>query len=313
MKRNVLRRILCAILCAAMLLSMSAMSLYASDAEDDDPAPAITLEDAAPDDADPDDAALDNAASNNAAPDASAAPAAAPAQQATAQPSFFARVIDFFFGNFGFIGFIFDPYQFTIINQKPVFQWAFGFNDIYDIFTWVVNVWADTMKCEFNYDGRDWRLQFWKGGYGLCLATGGEIGVYTKPEGFPLEHYNAPVSQDDWLYLTYTIYNKGEELFTRPSPLIGDEGPYWWAPGYRILSICTDFFSSPRTNVVMNATITFKDNAMARAFMAQLAAKEFTELAEGRSLGLDTPECYQLKADRKSVQFIWQNINEGFY
>jgi len=225
----------------------------------------------------------------------------------------FKGAFDWFFSTFGFLGFIMDPYQFTVINQKPVFQFFLGFNNLYDMFPWVVNVWTDTIKCEFNYGGKDWRIQLWKGGYGLFLATGGEIGIYTKAEGSALNHYNASTSRDDWLNLTFSIYNKGQLLFTRPSPnLTQDVGPYWWASGYRILSICTDFLASPRKNVVMDTTIELKSADMAKAFIAALREKGFTELGSG-SLGLGTPEKYKVSADGKTVQLIWQNVNEGIY
>jgi len=235
------------------------------------------------------------------------------APQAEPAPNLLRGTLDWFFRTFGFVGFILDPYQFTIINQKPVFQFFLGFNDFYDTLPWVMNVWTDTIKCHFNYEGKDWRIQFWKGGYGLFFSTGGEIGIYTKPENQNLAHYNPPISQSDWLDLTFTIYNRGNKLFTRPSPyLTGDEGPYWWASGYRILSICTDFLSNPRKNVVMDATINFKNTEMASLFLGELIAKGFTELTQGE-LGLGTPERYQVSANGRSVQFIWQNINEGIY
>jgi len=274
MKKNAFIRILCVVLCAVMFLgTCSMLPVYA-------------------------------------APEADSAPA----QQADSAPGFFDKAVDTIFSNIGFLGFIYDPYQNTIINQKPVFQWALGFNDIYDLFPWAVNVWADTVKCEFNYGGKDWRIQLWKGGYGVFLATGGEIGIYNKPEGNSVEHYGAPASQSDWMNLKYTMYNKGKELFTRPSPyLIGDEGPYWWAPGYKVLSICSDFMFGPRTNVVMDATIELKDNAMAKLFIGELEKKGFKPLASGATMGLATPEAYRLMPDNRSVRLIWQNINEGWY
>ena len=227
--------------------------------------------------------------------------------------SFFKKLTDWFFRNFGLIGFILDPYQFTIINQKPVFQFALGFNDLYDIFPFVMNVYADTVKCEFNYEGKDWRIQLWKGGYGVCLATGGEIGVYNKSETVSIDHYGCPADTNDWLFMEYTIYNRGEKLFTRPSPFLsGDVGPYWWCPGYKVFSICTDFLSSPRANVIMDATIQFKSAEMARLFVGKLAEKGFSELASG-AFTLQTPEKYKILADGKSVRLVWQNVNEGWY
>ena len=300
MKRNTLIRALCALLCAALFIGTFSI-LYS------------TVGAAAPDDAVPVDANVVLAGDEMEAEPAVQADAEQVDAETVPSLNIFRRGIDWVFHTFGFIGFIFDPYQFTIINQKPVFQFMLGFNDFYDVFPWVVNVWADSLKSEFNYGGKDWRIQLWKGGYGVFFATGGEIGIYNKSENMPGEHYACPVSQSDWMDLKYTIYNRGKELFTRPSPYLStDEGPYWWAPGYRILSFCTDFMSSPRKNVVMDATITLHSAEMAQLFIVTLKAKGFSELTAG-SLGLSTPEKYQLMADGKSVRLIWQNINEGIY
>ena len=291
---------LCAVLCAAMLFGT--LPLVASADTADGAAETAAL--------DPVAEALAGTAEDSAEGVVNVAAKDPP----SGELSLFRRVLDSFFRNFGFIGFIYDPYQNTIINQKPVFQWGLGFNEIYDLFPWVVNVWADTLRCPFTYGGRDWMIQLWKGGYGLFLATGGEIGVYVKPQGSAIKHYNAPASQSDWLNLEYTIYNRGKKLFTRPSPyLTGDTGPYWWCPGYKVLSICTDFLLSPRKNVVMDATIELKDNTMAQLFFGQLAKKGFKPLAEGVPMGIQTPETYRLLPDGKSVRFIWRGVNEGWF
>jgi len=286
MKRNTFLRALCVALCAALLLGTFAISFSAVDADEEEIIEAVVADEA---------------------------PAAAPVAQAESAPNVFARVFDWFFRTFGFIGFTLDPYQFTIINQKPTFQWLLGFNDFYDTMPWVVNVWADSFKTQFNYDNRDWRIQFWKGGYGVFFATGGEIGIYVKSESANVQHYGAPSDTKDWLDLSYTIYNRGKKLFTRPSPkLSGDVGPYWWATGYKILSICTDFYSSPRKNVIMDATLNLKNATMRDAFLAQLERNGFSELTSG-SLGLDTPEKYVKMADGASVRFIWRNVNKSIY
>ena len=295
--KRILIRALCATLCVALFIGTFSTLLSAADAAAPEPDEIVLAvdEDAAVERVD-DDVTVDV--------DVIVPPS-------SGSTNIFRGAFDWFFHTFGFLGFILDPYQFTIINQKPVFQFFLGFNDFYDMFTWIVNVWADTVKCEFTYGGKDWRIQLWKGGYGLFLATGGEIGIYTKPEGTTLQHYNASTSQEDWLYLKYSIYNRGKLLYTRPSPyLTQDEGPYWWAPGYRILSICSDFLSSPRRNVVMDAAIQFKSAEMANAFIGSIKAKGFSELTSG-SLGLSTPEQYRVSKDGKTVQFIWQNLNEG--
>jgi len=293
MKRNTFIRALCVALCAALFLGTFAILFTAvAAAEDEVEAAAVVLVEENED-------------------EAAEPAAAAPVVQAEEAPNFLVGALDWFFRTFGFFGFTLDPYQFTIINQKPSFQWLLGFNNLYDTFPWVMNVWTDHFTCYINnFEGKDWRLQFWKGGYGLFLATGGEIGVYTKSPNQSIQHYGAPVL-GDWLDIVeFSIYNRGKHLFTRPSPrLSGDVGPYWWVSGYRILSLCTDFFSSPRKNVVMDATINFKSVEMAQLFVASLPSA-FAELTEG-AMSRSNPEKYTI--DGQVVRMIWQNVNQGMY
>lgn len=313
MKRNTFIRVLCAALCAAVFLGTFTILFSAVNAAGDptDDEVAVTEEVVVePADGDDDGEEVTTPADDDDEEEAPAADvAAAPISSNGGR-----RAVDWFFRTFGFIGFILDPYQFTIINQRPVFQFLLGFNDFYDMFPFVMNVYADMMKFEFNHNGKDWRIQLWKGGYGIFLATGGEIGIYQKGEGNKINHYICPPSQNDWLNLEMTIYNRGKKLFTRPSPdLGGDTGPYWWCPGYKILSICTDFLSNPRKNVVMDATLVLHDAGMAQKFADMLKDKGFTELAQGADMGLSTPESYQLLADGQSVRLIWQFRNESWY
>jgi hypothetical protein len=276
MKRNVLLRTLCIVLCAVMLVgTMSAMTI---------PVSANTT--------------------------------ASATAQADNNPGVFRRFFDSIFRNFGLIGFVLDPHQFTMLNQRPAFQWILGFNEIYDVFPWVMNVWTDSIRVTFNYDNRDWLIQFWKGGYGMFLATGGEIGIYTRVLNFPIKHYNAPISQRDWMDITMHIYNRGERIFTRPSPyMTGDTGPYWWVSGYRLMSFCTDFLRSPRANVVMDATLELHSAEMARLFIAELEDKGFTRLAPGSTMNNTTADTYMLlpNTNDRSVRLIWRYANEGWF
>jgi len=323
MKRNTFFRALCVALCAALFLGTFAI-LFSSVAAAEEEEVVVVL--AENEDADEPDA---EAGLDDAAP-----PAATPVSEvskAEEAPNFLVGALDWIFRTFGFIGFTLDPYQFTIINQTPTFQWLLGFNDFYDTMPWVMNVWTDHFTCQFKYAEKDWRLQFWKGGYGLCLATGGEIGVYNKTWG--ADHYVCPVSIDDWMHMEYSIYNRGKHLFTRPSPrLSGDMGPYWWATGYRILSICTDFLNGPRRNVIMDATLLMHDAEMLAQFLPVLESMGF-ERTEG-DLNLNTPEKYSVNPQVATpayatpawaasqnrdidkgvwVRFIWQNFTKGIY
>ena len=333
MKRNSLFRTLCIALCVTVLLSTFAILFSAE---------SITLAEIA------EEAEILDAEAPEAEAPAPSALEAAPADgeeeaflQADESTNAFGKLFDWFFSTFGFIGFVYEPRQGYLYNQAPVFQWFLGFNNIYDIFPFVMNVYADTIKCHFEYEEKDWRIQLWKGGYGIFLATGGEIGIYTKAKNMPIEHYSS-AGLNDWLNLTFTIYNKGSKLFTRPL------GKYWWCTGYKPLAFCTDFLANPRRNVVMDTTIELKSAGMAEAFIKSLKDKQFTQLlpqvidlcacggycedgdchcdcngeckgvcdacgtrTTAPELSLSTPDSFIL--DGKTVRIIWQNKNEGWY
>ena len=283
MKRTFIR-VVCAALCAAMFLGTFTVAISAEEAE----APETTE-------------AVETVETAEAAP----AGEGIAVLQAEGEPSTLTKIVGGFFRIFGFLGFRYEPTQGYFYNIQPSFQWLGGFNAIYDTIPFLLNVYADVLKFNFTYEEKDWLIQCWKGGYAVCLSTGGEIGVYTKPVGSALNHFTGAV-EADWLKMEMSIYNKNAKLFTRPG------AKYWWCTGYA-LSMCTDFLSKPRRNVVMAATIEFKDGGMRAKFVEQLDAKHFTPLGTGEELGLSVTDKYELNADGKTVRFFWKSLTDGWY
>ncbi len=275
MKRT-LHRVLCAVLCTALLFGVFAFSIHAETAEEETTAVVLSDE-----------------------------PVISGEEAATVPQSFATDLYAWFFRTFGFLGFLYEPSENYVYNMQPTFQWLGGFNKVYDTVPWLLNVYADTLHLNFTYEGKDWLIQCWKGGYAGFLTTGGEIGVYTKEEGNSSIQYGGAV-MDDWLNMSMTIYNKNARLFTRPFQ------KYWWCTGYGF-SICTDFMSKPRTNVVADNKIELKTPEMAQLFIKALESKGFKALPEGKNLGLSVTETYQLLEDGKTVRFYWKNATDGWY
>ena len=209
-------------------------------------------------------------------------------------------LFDVFWETVSFLGFMAYPRSGLVYNDKTVFQSLFGFNRVYDAFAFTMNVYADTMRCKFTYDDRDWLVQMWKGSYGIFLATGGEIGVYAKPTDRRVEHYDSVQGdKSDWIGMEMAIYNRGELLFTRPFD------QYWWCTGYQ-LSYLRGFYKSPRRDCVMQARLQFRNGEMAALFADELARKGFVWVP--CLLGTQLTECYTLDDD--TVNFVWRDTVE---
>ncbi len=149
-----------------------------------------------------------------------------------------------------------EDYYYTISDP---WQRQFGFNEMYDVGAPFLIFYYDTMRCKFNYNKKDWLVQFWKGQYGLVFI-GGEIGVYNKPEGRTTEHYDC-ANDKDMLKMSLTMLRKGEEKFTRPYD------KYWWCTGFVPGKL--DNYSD-RTELSLRAKITLKDQKMLNAFCESL-------------------------------------------
>ena len=225
-----------------------------------------------------------------------AAPAAAAAPETPA-----GRAADALFKTVGLLTMRVDPWGGYIYNHNYAPQWIFGFNGVYDTFTFLTLSFIDTLHVKFTYGGRDWLVQLWKGTYAAILSVGGEMGVYSKPAGSPVEHYACALPKD-WLGMEMSIYNGGKQLFTRPFERA------WWCTGYRP-GYLEGFLSGPRENCIMVSRIQLKDAAMAALFAEALAAKGFAQVKQPP--GVDTPETLFLEGD--TVHFSWRSISESCF
>lgn len=234
----------------------------------------------------------------SAAPATTAAPAAAPIGVPTESLGILLR--DLFWANFVVLSFMYSPQGGYFYTEKEPPQALFGFNELYDRFTFLAWCFADTIHCKFRYDERDWLVQLWKGSYGMLLFTGGEIGIYNKPVQRELEHYDC-AEKADWIGMEMTIYREGEKLFNRPME------DCWWETGFAF-GILPNLFSAPRTNCTMESRLQFPDAKMAALFADQLAEKGFTKR---KTVSTDFADSYAIKGD--TVHLYWQAINESMF
>lgn len=161
-------------------------------------------------------------------------------------------------------GYAYDAEQQVYYSTLNPWQRHFGFGDEYDVTAAYVNMRYTTLKIDFKYDGLLWRLQWWKGQYGVL--EGAELGVYTKdPNDTSTTFYDC--ADDEHLmkmsfeyYRTTKDYNNDNMLFYR------EEQEHWWLTGFKF------GYTAGSNKSVVRATIEAFDKEMADGIESGLKA-----------------------------------------
>lgn len=158
-----------------------------------------------------------------------------------------------------FAGFEYDSEQGIYYSQMNPLQRNFGFNFVYDMAAPLAMMYYDTKRIEFEYGGKEWMVQLWKGQYGI--TAGAEIGLYSRDPSKVMQYDCA--NDEELITMQFDFYNMGEYVFSR--------GPekHWWLTGFKVFHIGIPPF------ITMDMMLDFDDNRMADAF--EKALKEVAE------------------------------------
>jgi len=215
-------------------------------------------------------------------------------QETEAAIGFLAWLWDAFWANFQLFSFMFNLDEMYSYNSRLAFQWIFGFTPLFDPFAPVIGAFIDTLRCTFDYGGREWRVQMWKGSYLFGLNTGGEIGLYSRSSARPLDHFGAAFKQD-WIGMEMAVYHHDHRLFLRPMET------RWWQTGYSLF-ISEDVLSS--RHVTMVSALRFNTEGKAQAFADTLYEWGFVRCEE-------IPRWYtpdRFLVDGETVHLSWRSI-----
>ena len=157
-------------------------------------------------------------------------------------------------------GYEFDAEQQIFYTHLNPWQRYFGFHDIYDRAAPITNMWYLTLKIDFTYGYYDWRLQWWKGQYGVL--EGAELGVYTKDKDVPGDFYEC-AADENLLKMEFSYYQSAAD-YNKNNPLfIRYEQEHWWLTGFKF------GVTQPQKNVV-KAVLYARDEEMADKIEAGL-------------------------------------------
>lgn len=202
-------------------------------------------------------------------------------------------------------GFAYYPPQDIFYSIMDGWQRDCGYCQLYDEGAATFSMIIDAEPIYFNYEGKRWLIEFWKGQYGM--TTGCEIGIYTTtgpnlkiPGVFNGTFYHC-AAVSDFLKMGFVLRKNGKVVFYRNEL-------HWWLTGFKLGE-----FSDP-SELTMQIEITLKDQKMLEAFVKGLnkagyATKDLTIIDNTVKLIYDKPHSPQAKTRTGIIEDIMQTNN----
>lgn len=159
-----------------------------------------------------------------------------------------------------------EPFGFYYCLEKDImtsrvdaFQKKFGYCSLYDKSALKFQMVFDCEPIYFNYENRTWRIELWKGQYGINV--GAEVGVYYADRIlFPKQYEKAifhGVEETEMLPISMKLYDKGQPFFS-----FSDR--HWWLTGFSMGEYCTP------EDLVLEVSIDFPNEEMKTCFVESL-------------------------------------------
>lgn len=206
-----------------------------------------------------------------------------------------------------FTGFAYDKSKDIFYSLMNPWQREFGYCRFYDEAAAALSMIVDAEPIYFEYNGKQWLIEFWKGQYGM--TTGGEVGIYnTENDDKGLINWNGKLynsaADNELLDIGMILYKNGRPLFSR-------RDTHWWLTGFVLGE-----FSQPQ-ELTLDIAITFPDPSMRDAFIGGLRqagyrVPEFLVRRNSVAVRFGTPHSPQPLTRTKMTDKITQDRNRGF-
>lgn len=159
------------------------------------------------------------------------------------------------------LGYVYVPEWDVFSSRVDAWQRDFGYKDMYDHAAPYFNMIYQTLPVYFDYDGKTWLVQIWKGQYGIC--TGCEVGIY---------HADGIVDRRDWKNATFHAAGECEmldistELWRSGRRIASLRKEHWWLTTFDVGT-----FSKP-AELSLDVSLQFPNTEMKNAFLEALLA-----------------------------------------
>lgn len=179
------------------------------------------------------------------------------------------------------VGYIYEPIQDIFATRLNAPQKLFGYTTFYDLSAPYFNMIFDYETIYFNYNGRTWLIEMWKGQYGI--NSGCELGIYyadsiVSPDDYKSTVFHA-IDEKDMLDISLKLNRQTKKGFS-PIKLGHLKYNHWWLTIFKM-----GVFSKPK-QLFVHTTIRFKTYPMLYSFLDSFEAT-FPEHTPYRLNGLD--------------------------
>lgn len=166
-------------------------------------------------------------------------------------------------------GFFLLPARSLITSLQNSWQRTYGYQALFDQSAPHFNMVFDCEPVYFDYDGRTWLIEFWKGQYGI--NTGCEIGIYhadtlLQESQYSTAHFEA-ASDSEMMPVRMRLHRNdppSETWSEKVQPLLRIGASHWW-----LTAFLPGQFSEPK-DLTMACSLTFPDSYMQQSFLGAL-------------------------------------------
>lgn len=169
---------------------------------------------------------------------------------------------------------IIQPFGYSYVLSQDIFtsridawQREFGYCALYDDSAVYLGMVFDCLPVYFNYHGRTWLIEFWKGQYGINLGC--EAGVYYA------DHILSEAERKHALFHAVENQDMPEICLTLSEPALNQQRDgksilaklcdrHWWLTAFR-----TGSFAKP-SELQLCVSVTLRNQEMAEAFLRGL-------------------------------------------
>lgn len=156
-------------------------------------------------------------------------------------------------------GYCYDQTQDIVSSRNDAWQRETGYTSLFDRAASLFHMVFDCLPIYFNYGGRTWLIELWKGQYGI--NTGAETGIYYADRILSEDELSAAHFQavEDCNMLPVSMFlSKNDQLLARVAKKT------WW-----LTVFCMGVFSRP-SQLFLTASICFPNCDMMHSFLNAL-------------------------------------------